>query len=377
MKILYITNGINGAGGLERVLSIKASMLAEKRGYEVAILGLNQGLKDPFYSFSDKIQWLPISVSSQPLSYIRDYRRGIQQAVDRFNPDIISVCDDGLKGFFIPVFLKTKAPILYERHASKEIERRGGESMLGTWKRQAKWQMMTTLGRRFSSFVVLTEGNRKEWPGFRNLAVIPNPLSFYPNQVSDLNSRQVISVGKISYLKGHDLLMEAWEQVHAKFPDWSLHLYGKENLDFLDTRNLKNNVHFFPPERDIESKYLESALYVLSSRSEGFGMVLIEAMACGLPCVSFDCETGPADIIRDGEDGFLVEKENPRALAEKLILLMGDDARRRKMGAKARENVERYKPDHILDQWEALFHRLLLGSKRGFPSPSRQAAAVD
>lgn len=364
MRILYITNGISGAGGLERVLSLKASRLVEDRGHEVAILGLNQGMNDPFYGFSPKIQMNSVSVGSNPFSYFRDYRNGIQVVVNQFKPDIISVCDDGLKGFFIPWILNTRAPIIYERHASKKIEiRQSGEKVFQKLKRRMTWAIMSRLGKRFSRFVVLTQGNRKEWPGLTNLEVIPNPLSFFPAETSTRKNNIVICVGKISYLKGHDLLVEAWKKVHRRYPEWELHLYGKENREFLNVRSIGYNIRFFPPERDIESKYIQSSLYVLTSRSEGFGMVLIEAMACGLPCVSFNCDSGPADIIRHGEDGFLVEKENVDELADRLIQLMEDESLRQKMGAKARENVARYKVDRILDQWEALFGELLEESR--------------
>lgn len=100
MKLLYITNGINGSGGLERVLSIKASGFAEKQGYDVHILGLNQGNEKPFYEFSPKIKFESILVAGNPLQYWKSYIKGIQNVVDEIQPDIISVCDDGLKGFF-------------------------------------------------------------------------------------------------------------------------------------------------------------------------------------------------------------------------------------------------------------------------------------
>ncbi len=363
MKLLYITNGINGAGGLERVLSIKASLLAEK-GHEVHIMALNHAHKNPFYSFSEKIGFHSIEVGGNPLRYWNKYRKGIQNLVDKLNPDIISVCDDGLKGFFIPWFLKTKAKLFYERHVSKLIELRDDFGWARRMAVKSKWFFMECLGNRFSRFVVLTNGNLKEWPSLKNLTVIPNPLSFFPEEPANLYPKVVICVGKISYQKGQDILIQAWEKVHKKHPEWSLHLFGKANTAFLDFRGMESkNIHFFPPEKDIELRYRESSIYVMPSRFEGFGMVLIEAMACGLPCVSFDCAYGPADIIRHGEDGFLVEKENVDELADRLIQLMEDEALRRKMGAKARENVDRYKADKILDQWEALFGELLEESR--------------
>ncbi len=362
LKLLYITNGINGSGGLERVLSVKASMLAERYGYEVHILVLNGTDQNPFYEFSKLIQLHSIAVTGAPWKYISAYKKGIQQVVDQIQPDVISVCDDGLKAFFIPHFLKTTASIIYERHVSKLIEARDGHGFIKTATTKAKWRLMEKMARKFDRFVVLTDGNRREWPSLKNMQVIANPLPFASAQSFSQQNKIVICVGKISYQKGQDLLAEAWRHIHAKYPDWQLHLYGKENIAFLDTQSLKHNIHFFPPAKDIEQKYQEASIYVMSSRFEGFGMVLIEAMEFGLPCVSFDCDYGPSDIIKDGADGFLVDKENIAALAEKLVLLIENETLRTEMGRRAKENVKQYSPHTIVKQWDVLF-KILKSSK--------------
>lgn len=360
MKLLYITNGINGSGGLERVLSVKASLLVEDFGYEVSVMVLNEAHQNPFYEFSPKIKFYSIDVGGNPFRYWKSYKNGIRKTVNEINPDIISVCDDGLKAFFIPQFLKTKAKIIYERHVSKLVEARTGQSFFKKITTQTKWFLMEKLAKKFSKFIVLTDGNKNEWRSLKNIEVIPNPLSFYPDKSSDLESKTVICVGKISYQKGQDLLVKAWQKVCEKYPDWRLELYGKANEDYLNTENLKQkNIFFFPPEKNIEQKYLESSVYVMSSRFEGFGMVLIEAMACGVPCVSFDCDYGPGDIIADNEDGFLAEKENTDDLAEKLMLLIENEAMRKNFGKNAKENVKRFLPENILLKWDDLFKSLV------------------
>lgn len=358
MKFLYITNGTNGAGGLERVLSIKASFFAEQYDYEVHILVLNEMHKNGFYEFSNKIKFHSIKVGGNPLQYLQAYRKGIQLLVDDIQPDIISVCDDGLKAFFIPQFLRTRAKLMYERHVSKLIEAREGQSFFKKLMIRSKWILMEKLGQSFSKFIVLTEGNKNEWPSLRNLEVISNPLPFYPEQSSLLDSKTVICVGKISYQKGQDLLVKAWESVFAKHSDWQLHLYGKENTEVLDTDVLDKNIHHFPPVKDIEQKYLESSLYVMSSRFEGFGMVLIEAMACGVPCVSFNCDYGPSDIISDKKDGLLVDKGNIDQLAEKILILIENSELRKQFGNSAKQNVKKYEIDAIAAQWDTLFKSL-------------------
>jgi len=363
MKLLYITNGINGAGGLERVLSIKASYLADHYGYEVTILSLNDQHIDPFYIFSPLIKMVSIPVSGNKLRYFASYKKGIQATVDKVQPDIISVCDDGLKGFFIPKILKTTMPIVYERHVSKEIEM---NKHFPLWKKimiNTKWQLMKFLAGTFDKFVVLTAGNTKEWKTLKNLAVIPNPLSFYPTESSTLQNKKVIAVGKQNYQKGYDLLLQSWQIVQEKHPDWQLEIYGKmapDNhlVELAQDLKIQSSVAFYPPEKHIERKYLDSSVYVMSSRFEGFGMVLIEAMACGLPCVSFDCNFGPSDIICHNEDGLLVENGNIADLSLALTRIMGQQELRKEMGRNAKENVKRFQPGKIVQTWDNLFREL-------------------
>ncbi|WP_298392039.1 glycosyltransferase family 4 protein [Flavobacterium sp.] len=363
MKLLYITNGLNGSGGLERVLSIKASYLAEKMGYEVHIVCLNDSHQNLFYDFSPKIHLQSISVFGNPISYVKKYVSGLNKVVSQINPDIVLVCDDGLKAFFLPLLLKTKAKMIYERHVSKTISIGKDAGFLKTISTKFQFTLMNLLAKRYDKFVVLTNENKREWP-LQNLEVISNPLSFYPEASATLTTKKVIAVGKQSHQKGYDLLLQAWQKVIAQQPDWQLEIYGKkepsEGLELqASCLGISLNVQFFDPIKNIEVKYLESSIYVMSSRYEGFGMVLIEAMACGVPCVSFDCPYGPSDIIADGEDGYLVSNGDVDLLAEKLLLLIENDALRIKMGQKAKIAVKRFLPETICQQWDTLFKTLV------------------
>ena len=361
MKILYITNSIVGSGGLERVLSIKCNYLCGNLDYEVFIFSMNESKAVPFYEFSPNVKFQSCDVNSNLIKYLFSYVHAIRSVVKNIQPDIISVCDDGLKAFFLPMFLCKRVPIVYERHASIHLNFPRNSSKL---KRFFSHFLMQKLGGKFNSFVVLTKGNLLEWNS-SNLEVIPNPLGFFTKSKSTSKRKRVIAVGTHSFNKGYDLLLLAWKKVIASFPDWELYIFGKfdEDQTFLNLAReleIESSVYFSPPVVSIEDEYLESSILVLPSRSEGFGMVLIEAMSCGLPCVAFDCPHGPADIITNGEDGILVPAEDYLALAASLQSLMGDEKLRITMGNAARQNVVKYLPESVMPIWDKLFKRILL-----------------
>lgn len=355
-KLLYITNGINGSGGLERVLSIKTSKLIAEYGYEVHIIVINDGHLNPFYNFDSAIVFHSINSTRKGVFFLIDYCSQIRRIVDQLNPDIIMVCDDGLKGFFVPKLLGNKRPVIYERHASIAINT--GNRFYGGFIRR----LMRFLAADFERFVVLTPTNVKEWSS-DNVIVIPNPLTFYPNSSACLTTKKVILIGSQSLVKGYDYAIKIWEQVVKSHPDWELHCYGKRDHQNRFENEAKqkgiSQIYFHDAVKNIEEKYLEASLLILTSRSEGFGMVLIEAMACGVPCVAFNCPSGPSDIITNNQDGLLIKNGNIVAFADALSNLMADEAKRKEMGSAAKHNAQRYLPENIVNQWVDLFKVIL------------------
>lgn len=358
MKLLYITNAINGSGGLERVLSVKASYFADAFGYDVTIAVLNDQHLHPFYDFSDRIKFISAPVGGHPLNYIRQYKKAIRYFVAATAPDIILVCDDGLKAFFTPAILKTTIPVIYERHVSKLIElppKAGWKEQVTT---RLKWSLMNRLARKFDAFVVLTQGNVNEWQHLEHLTVIANPLPFEPQARTGLSRKRIICVGKVSYQKGQDILARVWKGIAARFPEWELHNYGKEDEHILSSKQLPDNMYLHPPDRYIQQQYLDASIYVLPSRYEGFGMVLIEAMAFGLPCVAFNCNYGPSDIIVPEQNGLLVPAADEVALAGALERLMDNETLRQRLSQQALSDVGSYRMEAIGQKWKALFEKL-------------------
>ena len=221
------------------------------------------------------------------------------------------------------------------------------------------------LVRRFDKFVVLTHEDRNYWGKLPNIEVIPNAAKNMSGHFSDVSARRVIAVGRLDYQKGFDRLIRAWSLVQAdgRFADWRLDLFGQgEWRDMLagmvKELGLTGSVSINAPVKEIGAEYVASSLLVMSSHYEGFPMVMIEAMACGLPVVSFDYKCGPRDIIRHGENGLLVKDGDVRGLAQAMMDVMGDDARRRQMSQEARKVVSTYSEEVVMRQWERLFSAL-------------------
>ena len=261
IKLLYITNSIKGAAGLERVLSIKASYLAEKLNYEVHILVLNDTNLPNFYDFSPKIKIHSIAVFGNPVSYAAKYISGIKATIKNVKPNIISVCDDGLKAFFIPKFITT-IPIIYERHVSKIIELGVNPTFTTKCKTKFKFTLMNYLANSFDKFVVLTQDNLNEW-NLKNTIVISNPLSFYPEGSSTLQNKKVIAVGKQGIQKGYDRLLNSWKIISEKHPTWQLSIYGafendKKLLHQAQNLKIEDSVQFLEPVKNIEDKLIRN-----------------------------------------------------------------------------------------------------------------------
>ena len=211
----------------------------------------------------------------------------------------------------------------------------------------------------------LTERDVVNRGSLPNMIVIPNFITINaPSVKSQSDSKRVISVGRLHPQKGFDFLFAAWALVSRKYPDWHLDIYGgvdeekgKEYYQqLIDSNGVGSFVSLNAPVQNIVDKYVESAFYVMSSRYEGFPLVLPEAMACGLPCISYDCDCGPREIITHGEDGLLVDKVGDvEGLAGAMIYMIEHPEERVKMGQNAVRNVQRFSIVNIMKKWMKLW----------------------
>lgn len=376
-KIVYCAPSLYIPGGMERVLSLKANFFADIAGYEVYIILTDGAHKLPYYPLSKNIHIVNLDINFDELwnkSFIHKavlylkkqviYKRKLKDCLFTIKPDItISMLRREIN-FINSIHDGSKK--IGEIHINKDNFRNFKQENSNFIKKIfAKWWMNQLIGklRLLDKFIVLTHTDKEKWTELSNTVIIGNPLPFYPDVTSNQTSKKAIAVGRFVHEKGYDRLINAWEKVTRKHPDWSLHIYGDgDKSDYqtlINQLNITNNCILESATNNIEKKYIESSISVLSSRFEGFGMVISEAMACGLPVVAFDCPWGPREIIQNNQDGFLIPNGDINKFADKICYLIENEDIRKDMGQKARVNIQRFKIDKIARQWDELFHSLL------------------
>lgn len=378
LKIVYITPSIHTADGAARVLTMKANYFAEHFGYDITIL-LTEGKGLPFfYHVSDKIKIINYDLNFEQLwncpfwkkffIYIPKqikYKRLVRKELMRIRPDItisllrreINFLNDIKDGS------KKMGEIHVHRDNYRNFKDEKSNFIMNLFAKFWSRQLLNNL-KKLDRFVVLTDKDRESWIELDNVVTIPNPSPFTPSTISTLTEKRVIAVARYSHEKGIDLLLQAWALVEKKTEKWRLEVFGDgdttafsaiiDKLGINRSRCILNG-----RTSDIEQEYLKSTIAVCSSRFEGFGMIIIEAMACGLAVVSFDCPWGPQSIINDGQDGVLVENGNIEKLADALVSLIQDEKKRNNIAINAVQSVKRFQMDRIANQWKQLFEDVI------------------
>lgn len=198
-----------------------------------------------------------------------------------------------------------------------------------------------------------------------NIEVIPNAAMNMSGHFSDVTNHRIIAVGRLDYQKGFDRLIQAWDivQKNQKYNNWHLDIFGQGEWhdmlkNMIEERGLSETAHINNPTNSIGREYARSSLIVMTSNYEGFGMVLVEAMACGVPTIAFDCKCGPRDIIRHGENGLLVPNGNIDGLADAMMKIMDNEAYRKMLSANARKVLLTYSEEAVMGKWIDLFTSL-------------------
>lgn len=377
MKIFYFIPAITSAGGMERTLILKANYLTDILNYDVTIITTEkESTTIPFFIISDKVKIVRLNIGFSEhfsksfllkilLHYKKLclYRRQTELLLTKEKPDIcVSLL--GKEVAFLP-HLKDGSKKIGESHFAKDYSKQlilARHSAIW-WRLYASFSVwhLECMVAKFDHFVVLTKHDIGLWSRVTNISCIPNanPLGVQSTNYNIL-SKEVISVGHYFYEKGYERLISAWKNVKVKHPDWKLRIFGDGELrekyeSIIKKLDLQDVVILNYPVRNILSEYKKSSFYVMSSRSEGLPMVLIEAMSCGLPCIAFDIRSSMKDIISHQIDGILVKEGDIELFANAIIELIENDEKRKIMSLNAFEKSKLYDIENIMSMWIQLF----------------------
>ena len=360
---------------MERVLLNKVRYFVEEKGWDVTVVTTDQHDRPSFYPFPEGVKMIDLGVNysddngkpfvKKLMGYFRRrqlHKKRLKEVMEAIRPDVVDCFYPG-ECSFVPG-LKDGSKTVMELHQSKLFHYQYNRSGLMGLADKVRACMDERLVRKFDRFVVLTQEDMQMWGEMPGIRVIPNAANFIAEKYSDCSAKRVIAVGRLDYQKSFDRLIQVWEKVHQQMPDWRLDIFGQgewqEMLQgMIDERGLQETVKLNGPTKNIGQEYSESSMIVMSSHYEGFPMVMIEAMACGLPAVSFDFKCGPRDIIKEWENGLVVKDGDIDGLAKAMMALMRDDELRRKMGENAKKVVETFSEAKVMDKWVRLYEETI------------------
>jgi glycosyltransferase involved in cell wall biosynthesis len=372
MKLLYFSPLLSTCGGQERTLLDKANYLVGQ-GHDVLFVTYEHEGRiaypmDPLIKHVDlKCHVFRLYKDAVYLRFWRflklkfTFRKQMSDVISFFHPDVIDIAIPNTENFLCDVMAVAKnVPIVIESHLAMgyQVIKRGKTE---TW--LYKFFNPQRAVCHADLFVSLTEGDAACWRqiGVKHLKIIPNPVTFYPDFLQNVKKKEgrIICVGRLTPQKRFDRLIDAFSLIAVRYPDWHITIFGegedKEKLQKqIAVRNLDNRIFLNPPTKDIYSHYMSSQFMVLSSDFEGFGLVIVEAMACGIPVVTTDCPFGPSEIIEDGKSGLLA-KMDVKDLADKMEWMMTHDEERRLMGINAHQAAARFRKETIMPQWEEAY----------------------
>lgn len=367
MKIVFNTDQIHLHGGIEKVMATKVNYWAKLPHVEVYIVTTEQQGKKPCYALDERVQCIDLNINyNRSKSYfsIENVKKAYlhykkQKALfKQLNPDVIISPNFNFDHYWLP-FIKGNSQLIKERHSSRYLEpqQRQNASILG----KLKFQLTEWIESKYHHIVVLNDDEAK-YVTTGNEIVIPNPIDPTPLQ-AHLQNKQVMAAGRIAPVKGFDQLIEAWKVVHQYAPDWQLHIYGdnygstRQELEELILKyQLQEVICFKRAVNNIPEVMTEYSIYALTSVTECFPTVLLEALNVGLPIVSYNCPNGPRNIITNGEDGILAKNQDVEDLANKINNLIKDSSKLETMSKKAKQNITRFSTEFVMQQWNNLIN---------------------
>lgn len=384
MKIVYVYPKFTTLAGTERVLIDKMNYLANQDSIEIMVVTHEQGQHPFVYPLSSKVTHVDLDVRFftlyrynilvrflKSIKYKKLLEKRFNKLMSHSQPDIVTTTT--YHSYIISMIGSCKIPFIkvLESHMDKRYIHNNDPVNYSKWTKKVHsiydMHVLESMAKRYNLLVALNKSDADDWSKYLRTKIIFNIVQLNSTgRFSGQNSNRVIFVGRYTHQKGIPDLFKIWEIVYERHPDWHLDLYGDgdaKEIPYSENERLQKNIHVHQPVSNIFERYLESSVFVLTSIFETFGLVMPEAMSCGLPVIAFDCPSGPANIINDGVDGFLIKNRDLGEYAEKLCQLIESPQLRHEMGKAAIQSSQRYSTEQVMPQWIRLFQELIMPSQ--------------
>ena len=364
MRITYIIESLSNSGGMERVVTTKANWLKDNANHDVTIITFAQEPEvNDYFPLSDKVNrvkyFFEVFNTNDLFYSLTDWLKN--------NPQDICISTYGREFNILPQ-IKDGSKKIVEFHFAYDVNEQWQAVLSANLKSyvigKLKTWRMTHTAIKYDKIVCLTKADYKKWRKHTEKVIqIYNPLTIYSTKTSDCTPKQIIAIGRMDMQKGFDFLIDCWEKIEDKHPDWQLEIFGNGDASILREQisNLGlQHIKIHGPTNNVPDILRKSSIYVLSSRYEGFPLIICEAMSCGLPIVAFDCPSGPAELISDGENGYLIKRVGDiKTMANHLSHLIEHENLRKSFGKKSLQMSKKYTLDHVMQKWINLFNQII------------------
>lgn len=354
MKVTIFNGDMSRGGGTERITQILANALSEDSDFCVTVLNLNNASGTSYYPLGNKVNIHILKAKSIPKKILE-----LARFLKINKIDVIIDVDIMLGIYTLPALLmarKTKLISWEMFNLHNDIGSKHTELIRKICLCKSAYYVNQTKGD-MEAFI-------KEMPVKCPITYIYNPCEIdYSYTDYDLSSKTIVTAGHFFYAKGYDLAIEVARLVFAVHPDWKWEFYGdgsklEECKALIKEYGLENNVILCGRTKDIIGAYKKAAMYVMTSRTEGFGLVLTEAKSCNLPTLAYDIDFGPREIIDDGISGYLVNAFDANKMAERICELIEDDEKRKLYSSRAKDNCEKFLQKEFLQKWKHLLRQV-------------------
>lgn len=379
IRLLYCIPALYNPGGMERILTEKINYLSQLDGFKITIVTTDQMGKELLYEINTNIEVIHLNLDfnalyalpllkkiKQTKIKLKEYKKLLIDIIKNKNIDICISTGGKELEFLHSKYIRCKKVL--EIHFAKNFREQfllaRNNNYFNKFIGRIRTKQLEYQTKNLDAVVVLTKDDEISWKRNNNIYQIYNFSSVVTDKNPDYNKRRAIAVGKLDAQKGFDMLIDAWNINKDKLKDWTLDIFGQgEWEEMLQNKiisfGLEKNIFLKGVTKNIQNEFLNSSLFLFSSRYEGFSLVFIEAMNCALPVISFNCPQGPSELIANNDIGLLIPEKDIRKFANGILTLTSNEDLRKSMGYNAKQKALQFSKTEIMKQWTDLFESLV------------------